>query len=102
MTRLAIALLPLTLLAGSAVAQPAASEAGRPSKPIRMIVPFPPGSTTDVVARVLGQSLSVRLGQPLVIENRAGASGNIGADIIAKSTPDGYTVGVVTLSTQAI
>jgi tripartite-type tricarboxylate transporter receptor subunit TctC len=102
MTRLAIALLPLALLAGSAVAQPAAGEAGWPSKPIRLIVPFPPGSTTDVVARVLGQSLSVRLGQPLVIENRAGASGNIGADIIAKSTPDGYTVGVVTLSTQAI
>src|ERR1700722_17695174 len=102
MKRFALALLTLTLSAGFAVAQPAADEAGWPSKPIRLIVPFPPGSTTDVVARVLGQSLSLRLGQPLVVENRAGASGHIGADIIAKSAPDGYTIGFVTLSTQAI
>jgi tripartite-type tricarboxylate transporter receptor subunit TctC len=95
-------LLTLAMTAGLAVAQPAVDEAGWPSKPIRLIVPFPPGSTTDVVARVLGQSLSLRLGQPLVVENRAGASGNIGADIIAKSAPDGYTIGFVTLSTQAI
>src|SRR5262249_33450913 len=64
--------------------------------------PFPPASTVDVIARVLGQKLSQRLGQQFVIDNRAGASGNIGADAIAKSAPDGYTIGVVTSSTQAV
>ena len=71
-------------------------------KPIRLIVPFPPGSTADVVARLLGQKLGMRLGQPFVVENRVGASGNIGADDVAKSAPDGYTIGIVTSSTQAV
>jgi tripartite-type tricarboxylate transporter receptor subunit TctC len=73
-----------------------------PSRPIRLIAPFPPASTADVIARVLGQKLSQRLGQQLVIDNRVGASGNIGADAIAKAAPDGYTIGVVTSSTHAV
>jgi tripartite-type tricarboxylate transporter receptor subunit TctC len=73
-----------------------------PSKPIRLIAPFPPASTSDVIARVLGQKLSQRLGQPVVVDNRVGASGNIGADAIAKAAPDGYSIGIVTSSTQAV
>jgi tripartite-type tricarboxylate transporter receptor subunit TctC len=90
------------LAAGAARAQPAAGETGWPSRPIRLIVPFPPASTADVVARVLGQKLGARLGQQFVVENRVGASGNIGAEMIAKANPDGYTVGIVTSSTQAV
>jgi tripartite-type tricarboxylate transporter receptor subunit TctC len=106
--RLGLALAVFWLAAGVAVAdstaraQPAAPEAGWPSRPIRLIVPFPPASTADVVARVLGQKLGLRLGQQFVVENRVGASGNIGAELIAKAAPDGYTVGIVTASTQAV
>ena len=88
--------------AGAARAQPAAGESGWPARPIRLIVPFPPASTADVVARVLGQKLGARLGQQFVVDNRVGASGNIGADLIAKANPDGYTIGIVTSSTQAV
>jgi tripartite-type tricarboxylate transporter receptor subunit TctC len=63
-----------------------------PSKPVRMIVPFSPGGSTDVVARMLGQRLSVLWNQPVVIENRAGAGGNVGADAVAKASGDGYTL----------
>jgi tripartite-type tricarboxylate transporter receptor subunit TctC len=90
------------LAASSALGQPAAPESGWPSRPIRLIVPFPPASTADVVARVLGQKLGVRLGQQFFVENRVGASGNIGTEVIAKAAPDGYTVGIVTSSTQAV
>jgi tripartite-type tricarboxylate transporter receptor subunit TctC len=87
----------LTLLAAVTIGGPAFAQAdGWPSKPVRMIAPFPPASTVDVIARVLGQKLSQRLGQQFIVDNRVGASGNIGADAIAKATPDGYTVGVVT------
>lgn len=102
MSRLAVALAMAALAAGSAAAQPMANEAGWPSRPIHFIVPFPPASTADVVARVLGQKLGVRLGQQFVVENRVGASGNIGAELIAKAAPDGYTIGIVTASTQAV
>ena len=98
MIRFALALLAAAAIAGPAFAQGAAW----PSKPVRMIAPFPPASTADVIARVLGQKLSQRLGQQFVVDNRVGASGNIGADAIAKAAPDGYTVGVVTSSTQAV
>jgi tripartite-type tricarboxylate transporter receptor subunit TctC len=91
-----------TMTAGTAFAQPAAREPGWPLRPIRLIAPFPPASTSDVIARILGQKLSARLGQQLVIDNRVGASGNIGADAIAKAAPDGYTLGMVTVSTQAV
>ena len=63
-----------------------------PSRPIHLIVPFAPGGAVDVLARVIGARLSERLGQPVVIESRAGAGGNIGADVVAKSAPDGYTI----------
>ena len=107
MNRLALALIVTAVaaaaLAGSpTLAQPSATEPGWPLRPIRLIVPFPPASTADVLARVLGQKLGLRLGQQFVVENRVGASGNIGAEIIARAAPDGYTVGIVTSSTQAV
>ena len=102
MFRLAFALLASAMLASAACAQPVSGDSGWPSKPVRLIAPFPPASTVDVIARVLGQKLSARLGQQFVVDNRVGASGNIGADAIAKAAPDGYTIGVVTSSTHAV
>ncbi len=64
-----------------------------PNKAIRLIVPFPPAETMDIMSRLIGPKLSERLGQPVVIENRPGASGMLGLDLVAKSTPDGYTIG---------
>lgn len=63
-----------------------------PTRPIKIVVPFSPGGATDVIARVIGQKLSEQIGQPVVIENKAGANGNIAAEIVAKSAPDGYTI----------
>jgi tripartite-type tricarboxylate transporter receptor subunit TctC len=97
MTRLMLALAAVTAIITSAQAQDA-----WPTKPIRLIAPFPPASTADVIGRVLGQKLQQRLGQPVVVDNRVGASGNIGADAIAKAAPDGYTIGIVTSSTHAV
>jgi tripartite-type tricarboxylate transporter receptor subunit TctC len=102
MIRLALVLAASAMTAGGACAQPAAGDPNWPTKPIRLIAPFPPASTVDVVARILGQKLSLRLGQQFVVDNRVGASGNIGADAIAKAAPDGYTLGVVTASTHAL
>ena len=70
-----------------------------PVKPIRLMVPFPPGGSTDIVARIVAQKLGERLGQPVVIENRGGAGGTIGAALIAKSAPDGYSLVFGTTST---
>jgi tripartite-type tricarboxylate transporter receptor subunit TctC len=63
-----------------------------PAKPVRIIVPFPAGGTTDIVARMIGQRMSETMGQPVLVENRAGAGGLIGADLVAKAPPDGYTI----------
>src|SRR3954470_19387446 len=73
-----------------------------PSKPIRVVVPFPPGGAVDFYARVLQAPLSEAFGQPVVIDNRAGASGMIGADNVAKSRPDGYTLLLGNIASLAI
>lgn len=73
-----------------------------PDRPIRLVVPFPPGGNTDNIARLVGNSLSQELGQPIIIENLSGASGSIGANNIAKSKPDGYNFLMGTVGTQAI
>ncbi|HKW37424.1 MAG TPA: tripartite tricarboxylate transporter substrate binding protein [Burkholderiales bacterium] len=63
-----------------------------PSRPIRLILPFPPGGPTDILGRMIGERLTAGLGQPVVVENRGGAGGNLGAEVAAKSAPDGYTI----------
>jgi tripartite-type tricarboxylate transporter receptor subunit TctC len=102
MIRLFLALLMLALAAESAGAQSAAPGSDWPSKPIKLIVPFPAGSSTDVIARILAQMLGPRIGQTFVVENRVGASGMIGVEAIAHAAPDGYTIGIATTSTQAL
>jgi tripartite-type tricarboxylate transporter receptor subunit TctC len=77
---------------GLSAQEPASSHDRFPTKPIRWIVPFPPGGPTDVVARIVGQRLGDRVRQPIVIENRAGAFGNIGLEAVARAAPDGYTI----------
>jgi len=67
-----------------------------PSKPVRIVVPFPAGGSTDLVARFIAQGLSDKFGQQFIVDNRAGAGGNIGTDAVAKSQPDGYTIGLST------
>jgi tripartite-type tricarboxylate transporter receptor subunit TctC len=80
---------------------PACSQ-GYPARPIRLIVPFPAGGPSDFLARVLGQGMSVALGQQIVLENRTGAGGLTGVDSVAKSTPDGYTIGINSGSVLAV
>lgn len=85
----------LCMLAGAAHAQP------YPSRPVRLVIPFAPGGPADIVARLIGQKLTELLGQPMVVESRAGAGGNIGAAFVAKSAPDGHTA-LVTTSAFAV
>ncbi len=82
---------------GSALAQPA-----YPTRPVRLIVPFPPGGPTDIMGRTAAKAMGDRLGQQFVVENKAGAGGNIGTDAVAKAAPDGYTIGLSAISSLAI
>src|SRR5262245_3300096 len=87
----------LTLLATLAcpslhAQSPSTSSEAFPSKPMRWIVPFPPGGPVDMIARIVGQRLSERMRQPVLVENRAGAFGSVGAETAVRATPDGYTV----------
>jgi tripartite-type tricarboxylate transporter receptor subunit TctC len=90
---LAAALLGLLVVCGEPLAQQAAQP--YPSKPIKLILPFPPGGGTDILGRVIAEKLGASLGQPVVVENRGGAGGNVGAEAAARSAPDGYTIVLV-------
>jgi len=90
------------LLALIALAPAVALAQGYPAKPLRVVVPFPPGGGVDIVARAMSEKLSPRLGQPIVIENKPGAGTQIGTDAVAKSAPDGYTLLVGPVGSQAI
>jgi tripartite-type tricarboxylate transporter receptor subunit TctC len=84
----------ITAVVAMCAAAPAAAQAGAtyPTRPVRMIVPFPPGGGADLTARVLAQKMSESMGQPIVVENRPGANGVVGTDAVAKAAPDGYTI----------
>lgn len=97
MTRAFLALCAALLAAPAAFAQQS-----YPQKPIRYVVPFPAGGIADVFARIIGGRIGEAWGQPVVVENRAGAGGNIGAEIVAKAPPDGYTILMGSIGTQAL
>src|ERR1700692_3094314 len=83
----------LALAARGGAGGPAVAQSDWPARPIRLIVPFTPGSSSDIVARVVAQKLGERLKQQIFVENRVGASGNLGSEAVARAEPDGYTVG---------
>src|SRR6267378_6387021 len=96
MLRRAFAGLLLSLIAVSSFAQP------YPSKPIRLVIPWPAGGPTDIIGRAFAERLTKVLGQPLVIDNRGGASGAIGGEALARAAPDGYTLMVQSMTNQII
>jgi tripartite-type tricarboxylate transporter receptor subunit TctC len=92
----------LVVLIGAMVLPGAASAETYPSRPIKLIVPFPPGGPNDIIARVVAQRMSEILGQPIIIDNRGGAGGVVGTDAVAKTAPDGYTIGIASAGAIAI
>lgn len=94
-------ILALPLIIGIAVA-PVSSAQNYPGKPIKLVVPYPPGGPLDAVARMLADKMKDGLGQPVIVENKPGAGGNIGADSVAKATPDGHTIVMGAVATHAI
>ncbi|WP_420223361.1 tripartite tricarboxylate transporter substrate binding protein [Pigmentiphaga litoralis] len=98
----ALALAGVVLAGASALAPALAQAQAFPDKPIHIIVPLPPGGSNDVLARIVGQEMSKTFGQPVIVENKPGAAGNIATDYIAKSAPDGYTIAIAPNQTVAV